>query len=55
MASFVDRDNRGLFSINDLTLEEVDALWCAIDTAALPERRELHRLKNQLTDALVPF
>lgn len=55
MAAFIDWDKRGLYSINDLTEAEVEALWNAIDVATLPDKRVLHHLKKELDGALVPF
>lgn len=50
MASFVDCDRRGLYSINDLTREEVVATISAIECAPLPDKRLLERVKVQLKD-----
>ena len=55
MAAFVDWDKRGLYSINDLTEAEAEALCDAIDAANLPERQTLYHLRRRLAEALVPF
>lgn len=47
---FVDNDSRRLYSIQDLTLDEMHALRHAIDHADLPDRGTLERLKNHLKD-----
>ena len=48
MASFVDCDRRGLYSINDLTREEILATISVIECAPLPDKRLLERVKVQL-------
>ena len=44
----VDVDSRRLYSIQDLTLDELCALRRAIGHADLPDRGTLERLKNHL-------
>lgn len=48
MAAFIDFDSRGLFVINDLTLEELQALARAIGHADLPDRGTLERMRKML-------
>ena len=45
---YVDKDNRKLYSIQDLTLAELQALRNAIGCAHLPDKRVLDRLKRHL-------
>lgn len=52
MASFVDCDSRGLYSINDLTREEILATISAIECAPLPDKRLLERMKVQLKNSV---
>lgn len=47
MAAFIDCDSRGLFVINDLTLEELQALGRAIGHADLPDRGTLEPLRKR--------
>lgn len=48
MAAFIDCDSRGLFMINDLTLEELKAIGRAIGHADLPDRGTLDSLRQRL-------
>ena len=45
----VDQDNRHLYSIQDLTLDELLALRRALEHADLPDRGTLERLKKHLS------
>lgn len=45
---FVDNDSRRLYSIQDLTLDELRALRRAIRHADLPDRGTLERLRKHL-------
>lgn len=45
---FVDNDSRRLYSIQDLTLDELCALRRAIRHADLPDRGTLERLRKHL-------
>lgn len=45
---FVDNDSRRLYSIQDLTLDELHALRRAISHADLPDRGTLERLRKHL-------
>lgn len=55
MASFVDWDKRGLYSINDLTEAEVLAIADAIETAHLPNKRLVDGLVTKIRLATMPF
>lgn len=45
---YIDKDNRQLYSIQDLSLEELYALRRAIGHADLPDRGTLLRLQRHL-------
>ena len=45
---YVDEDNRHLYSLQDLSLEELHALRRAIGHADLPDRGTLDALRRQL-------
>lgn len=45
---YIDKDNRKLYSIQDLSLEELHALRRAIGHADLPDRGTLLRLQHHL-------
>ena len=48
MAAFIDRASRGLYTINDLSLDEMFALLRAIGHADLPDRGTLEPLRRKL-------
>lgn len=45
---YIDKDNRKMYSIQDLSLEELHALRRAIGHANLPDRGTLLRLQHHL-------